>query len=368
MIQQQFQDLGTNLVVVFSGNRTTGAVRRGAKSAITLTVDDVDAIAAECPSAKAASPRIWASAQVIAGNQNWSPSEILGVNASYLTLSNWQMERGEFFTSNDVRTAAKVCVLGKTVAKNLFQASDCVGTTIRIRSIPFTVLGVLNARGANLFGQDEDDIVLIPNTTVMRRVYGQPFKNVWSIAALARSVDRIPELKEEIKELMRQRHRIRTGEPDDFDVFDATGVVRVLGFITFGMTLVLGSVAGVSLVVGGIGIMNIMLVSVTERTREIGIRLAVGARSRDILRQFLLEAVVLSLTGGLIGVALGILAAVGATSAVNAFLGHLHWPMTISVTAILVSLVFAASVGVFFGYYPARKASRLDPIESLRYE
>ncbi len=229
-------------------------------------------------------------------------------------------------------------------------------------------MGVLESKGANLFGQDEDDIVLAPNTTIMKRVYGQPFKNVWSIAAVARSVDRIPDLKDEIKVLMRQRHRIRDNEPDDFNVFDATGIVKVLGFITIGMTLILGSVAGVSLVVGGIGIMNIMLVSVTERTREIGIRLAVGARSRDILRQFLLEAVVLSLSGGIIGVALGIVAAVGATSAVNAFLGHLHWPLTISFMAIVISLGFAASVGVFFGYYPARKASRLDPIESLRYE
>ncbi len=306
--------------------------------------------------------------QVVAGNQNWSPSEIAGVYASYATLSNWQMEKGEFFTPGDVHSAAKVCVLGRTVARHLFQTSDCVGATIRIGNIPFAVVGVLDTKGANLFGQDEDDVVLAPYTTITRRLYGVPFKNIWWFQVLARSTNRIPDLKEEIKLLLRQRHHIRADAPDDFEVFDATGFVTVLGYITAGMTLVLASVAGVSLVVGGIGIMNIMLVSVTERTREIGIRLAVGARSRDILRQFLLEAVVLSLSGGVIGVVLGIVCAVGATYAVNVFLGHLHWPLTISVPAIVVSLVFAASVGVFFGYYPARKASRLDPIESLRYE
>ena len=210
--------------------------------------------------------------------------------------------------------------------------------------------------------------MLAPYSTIMKRVYGTSFKNVWWFQVLAASTERIPDLKDEITQLMRQRHRLRDNAPDDFYVRDATGTVEVLTYITTGMTLVLGAVAGISLVVGGIGIMNIMLVSVTERTREIGIRLAVGARSRDILRQFLLEAVVLSLSGGMIGVALGIAAAVGATFAVNRFLGHLHWPLTISVEAILVSLGFAASVGVFFGYYPARKASRLDPIESLRYE
>jgi putative ABC transport system permease protein len=278
------------------------------------------------------------------------------------------MEKGEFFTASDVRASAKVCVLGKTVAKNLFPNSNCVGATIRIGSIPFVVLGVLEAKGASLFGRDEDDVVLAPYSTIMKRVYGFPFKNVWWFHVLASSTDRIPDLKDEITQLLRERHRLRDDAPDDFYVSDATGTVEVLTYITTGMTLILGSVAGVSLIVGGIGIMNIMLVSVTERTREIGIRLAVGARSRDILRQFLLEAVVLSLSGGMIGVAIGIAAAVGTTFAVNAFFGHLHWPLTISIEAIVISLVFAASVGVFFGYYPARKASRLDPIESLRYE
>jgi putative ABC transport system permease protein len=369
MITEQFEGLGTNLVFVQSGNRTTGGVRKGAKSAVTITPGDIDAIEAECPNAMAASPE-WRAfgLQVVAGNQNWSPNEIAGVYASYVTVSNWQLEKGEFFTQSDVRAAAKVCVLGRTVAKKLFQSTDCVGSTVRVGSIPFVVVGVLDAKGSSLFGHDQDDIVLAPYTTITKRLYGVPFKNIWWFQVLARSTSRIPELKEEIKLLLRQRHRIRAGDPDDFEIFDATGFVNVLHYITAGMTVLLGAVAGVSLVVGGIGIMNIMLVSVTERTREIGIRLAVGARPRDILRQFLLEAVVLSLSGGMIGVGLGISAAVGANSAVNTFLGYLHWPLTISVEAIVVSLGFAASVGVFFGYYPARKASRLDPIEALRYE
>jgi putative ABC transport system permease protein len=369
MIHEQFEGLGTNLVFVEAGNRTTGGVRRGAKSAITMTPDDVYAIEAECPSARAASPQFHASGiQAVAGNQNWSPSEVLGVFASYVTLANWELERGDFFARSDVRAAAKVCVLGRTVALHLFQTTDCVGQTIRLGNVPLVVLGVLEQKGSSLFGQDQDDVVLIPYPTLIKRIWGVPFRNVWWFQVLARSTSRISELKEEIKLLLRQRHRIHEKAPDDFEIFDATGFVTVLGYITAGMTFVLGAVAGVSLVVGGIGIMNIMLVSVTERTREIGIRLAVGARSRDILRQFLLEAVVLSLSGGVIGVTLGIATAVAATYAANALLGRVHWPLVISPEAVLISLGFAASVGMFFGYYPARKASRLDPIESLRYE
>jgi putative ABC transport system permease protein len=368
MIQEQFQNLGTNLIVVISGNRSPGGVQQGAKSVITLTPDDADAIAEECPSVRAASPMVYATGQVIAGNQNWWPEDIYGVNSDYQTVANWQMERGEFFTPGDVRAAAKVCVIGQTVAKNLFQSTDCVGTTIRIRSVPFTVIGVLDKKGANLFGQDQDDVVLAPCTTINKRVYGSPFKNVHVIYVLAYSVNRMQDAEDEVRQLMRERHRIRVDNPDDFHIFNRSEVLGVLKIITTVLTLLLGSVASVSLIVGGVGIMNIMLVSVTERTREIGIRLAVGARSRDILRQFLLEAVVLSLLGGTIGVVLGVAAAAGCTLAANTWLGNVKWPLTISLDAIVVSLGFAASVGVFFGYYPARKASRLDPIESLRYE
>jgi putative ABC transport system permease protein len=368
MIQDQFQNLGTNLVMVFSGSRSRGGVARGAKSVVTLTSADADAIAGECPTVRAASPAVYASGQVVAGNQNWSPNQIIGVNASYATVANWQMAAGDFFTGNDVRSAAKVCVIGKTVAKNLFQNSNCVGATIRVKSIPFTVIGVLESKGANLFGQDEDDIVMAPFTTINKRVFGSPFNNVHVIYALAWSPNRMPEMEEEIRLLMRQRHRIGERDADDFTVFNRSEILNVLKIITTVMTVLLGSVASVSLVVGGVGIMNIMLVSVTERTREIGIRLAVGARSRDILRQFLVEAVVLSLLGGVIGVGLGIAAAVGATRLITMLMGGVECPMTISVPAVLVALVFSGSVGMFFGYYPARKASRLDPIESLRYE
>jgi putative ABC transport system permease protein len=368
MVQDQFQSLGTNLIIVFSGNRSSGGVSRGAKTAVSLIPSDAEAITEECPTVLAASPVVYASGQVVAGNQNWSPSQILGVDANYPTVRNWQMAAGDFFAPTDVHGAAKVCVIGKTVAQNLFQTSDCVGATMRIKSIPFTIIGVLEAKGANMFGQDQDDVVLAPCTTVSKRIYGFPFNNVHQILVLARSVDRMPDVEDEIKALMRQRHRIRDDDSDDFTIFNGSEVIGVLKSITMVMTLLLGSVASVSLIVGGVGIMNIMLVSVTERTREIGIRLAVGARSRDILRQFLVEAIVLSTLGGVVGVVLGIAASAAAAGLVNKYLLSIQCPLVISIAAIFVSLGFSASVGMFFGYYPARKASRLDPIESLRYE
>jgi len=369
MGQQQFQSLGTNMLIVIPGSQNGGGVRKGLGSLMTLTAADAAAMVSDCPAVLAAAPIVAAKgAQVVAGNQNWSPDQILGVNASYLTVRNWQVEKGDFFTKNDEHAAAKVCVIGATVAENLFQTKDCLGATIRIKNIPFQVTGLLEAKGANMFGQDQDNIVLAPWSTIKKRVSGSTFNNVDVILVSARSADQMDDVENQVKLLLRQRHRIRHSDEDDFTVRNTSEVLNVLRIITMVMTLLLGSVASVSLVVGGVGIMNIMLVSVTERTREIGIRLAVGARSRDILRQFLVEAVVLSTLGGVIGIVLGVAAAIATTAVVNALWSNMRWPLSISVEAIVVALVFSGSVGMFFGYYPARKASRLDPIESLRYE
>jgi putative ABC transport system permease protein len=368
MVNDQFQSLGTNMLFIMPGSQEGGGLHFPSGTITTLVAADADAMGAECPSVLAASPMVNARAQVIAGNLNWSPDNIFGVNDEYLTIGNWQMEKGDFFTLNDVHASAKVCVIGKTVVDNLFPGMDCLGATIRIKNIPFRIIGVLKAKGASLFGQDQDNVVLAPYTTIKKRVSGSTFNNVDAIFVSAISTEYMTKADEELTNLLRQRHRIHHNNLNDFTVHNSSEVARVLNIITMVMTLLLGSVASVSLVVGGVGIMNIMLVSVTERTREIGIRMAVGARSRDILRQFLLEAVVLSLLGGVIGVTLGVGASVAVTYAVNLFLSGTRWPFAISVNAILISLGFAASVGMFFGYYPARKASRLDPIESLRYE
>ena len=367
LVQDQIQGLGTNVLVVHPGSKNSNGVRTPQGGITTLSAADADAVA-DCPAVLASTPIIMALGQVVAGNQNWSPDQIMGVNTSYVTVRNWAVEWGDFFTPSDIRSAAKVCVVGVTVADNLFQTRNCVGRTIRIKNIPFEIVGVLEPKGANLFGQDQDNVVLAPYTTIKKRVSGSTFNNVDVLFLSARSVNRMADAEDEVTRLLRQRHHIRKGASDDFIVDSTAEVADLLKIITMVMSLLLGSIAGVSLIVGGVGIMNIMLVSVTERTREIGIRLAVGARSRDILRQFLLEAVVLSLMGGALGIALGIGAVMTGTWVINTFLSSTHWPVSISIEAIVIALVFSASVGMFFGYYPARKASRLDPIESLRYE
>ena len=277
LVQDQLQAVGTNAVIVFPGSQKGSGARKSVGSIPTLCAADADAMAAECPAVLAATPMINARGQVVAGNQNWSPDEILGVNMSYLTVRNWQIERGDFFTQSDIHSAAKVCVVGTTVADNLFQTRQCIGRTIRIKSIPFEVVGVLEPKGANLFGGDQDNIVLAPYTTIKKRIYGSTFNNVDVIFLSACSANRIADAEEEVGELLRQRHRIRTGADDDFVIRDLAEIADTLKGITTVMSLLLGSIAGVSLIVGGVGIMNIMLVSVTERTREIGIRLAVGA-------------------------------------------------------------------------------------------
>ena len=368
MVQQQFATIGTNMVFVVPGVQQGGGVRRGAGSMVTLTSLDVDAIATECSACLAATPIVVARGQVVVGNQNWVPNEISGVNPAYLIVRNWQVDKGGFFTDREVRGAAKVCVIGRTIADNLFAGASPLGQSLRIKNIPFQVIGVLEKKGANLGGSDQDNVIFVPFTTVKKRLSGSAFNNVDAALVSARSAGRMDELVDEIKALMRQRHHLRKGDANDFAVHNTSEIAKALQIVSTVMTMLLGSVASVSLLVGGVGIMNIMLVSVTERTREIGIRLAVGARSRDILRQFLVEAILLSTLGGALGVAIGVTAAIGITYAINAFMEGVQWPVMISIRAILVALGFSGAVGMFFGYYPARKASRLDPIESLRYE
>jgi len=366
LVQSQFELLGTNVILIFPGSHHRQGVRQGRIA--TLTANDARAINDQCPCVLAASPLVGTSGQVIRGNANWSPKEIHGVDTNYLTVRNWQLQHGGFFTERDITSAAKVCVIGRTVVAKLFQTTNPLDVMIRIRNIPCRVIGVLAEKGVNLVGDDQDDIVLLPYSTVRKRLYGSNFDNVHAIFVSARSVRLMSQAADEVKQLLYQRHRIPPGEPADFNVQNTTEIANVLGVVTGSMTVMLASIAGISLLVGGVGIMNIMLVSVTERTREIGIRMAVGARSQDILRQFLVEAVVLSCLGGTIGFGLGIAASTGATMLINSFTIGTKWPIVVSLPAAVAAILFSATVGIFFGYYPARRASRLDPIEALRYE
>ena len=366
LVQSQFEMLGTNVILVFPGSQQRQGVRQGTMT--TLTAADSDAISQECPSVLATSPLVGAGGQVIFGNSNWSPKEMHGVGIDYLIVRNWQLRNGGFFTDRDINSASKVCVLGQTVVKRLFQTANPLGETVRIRNIPFRVIGVLSEKGANMVGDDQDDIVLLPYSTVRKRLYGSDFEDVHAIFASARAVKVMSDAEAEINQLLFERHRIPPGEPADFLVQNTTEIANVLGVITGTLTMMLASIAGISLLVGGVGIMNIMLVSVTERTREIGIRMAVGARSGDILRQFLMESVVLSCIGGVFGFALGMGASTGMTVLINQLTTGTKWPIVISFPAAVAAIVFSAAVGIFFGYYPARRASRLDPIDALRYE
>jgi putative ABC transport system permease protein len=366
--QELFQEqMGSHMLIVRSGAPAAGGVRKG--TGVTLRVSDAEAMENECPAVVAASPMYCENARLVAGNQNWQPQLVLGVSASYPLVRNQSVERGNFFTASDVRSATKVCVLGATVVDHLFPTRDCVGQHVRISNVPFEIIGVFRPKGRNMDGGDQDNLAVIPSTTLEKRLHGSAFPNsVPRIFVSARSAERMPEAQGQITALLRQRHRTRSDDADDFSIYDTTQMVESLRKTDLTMTLLLGSVAGVSLVVGGVGIMTIMLVSVTERTREIGIRLAAGARPRDVLWQFLVEAVTHSLLGGAIGTIAGVAAVVGIAEVKNVFFPYTRWPLVISLEAVVVSTLFAFSVGVFFGYYPARKASQLDPIESLRYE
>jgi len=368
LLQNQLQGFGTNVLVVLPGMSGRGGVRE--LTVPTLTVKDSNAIADECPAVLAVSPLVGASGQIIFRNVNFHPKEMYGVGTDYLVVRNWPLQAGSFFSDREIANKAAVCVIGVSVATKVFQTANPIGQTIRIKNISFQVIGVLERKGANLVGQDQDDIVLMPYTTVKHRLQGtgSNYDTVNAIMISARTQQQMADAEMQITELLLERHRINPGDLPDFEIRSTNEVARVLGIVTGTITLLLSAIAGISLLVGGVGIMNIMLVSVTERTREIGIRMAVGARSGDILRQFLIEAVLLSGLGGVVGILLGVTASMSITSLINHFSPDAQWPVVVSMPAALIALVFACSVGLIFGYYPARRASRLDPIEALRYE
>jgi len=363
-VESRIASLGQNVIQVFSGSVNRNGVFTGMGGAGTLTVDDAEAIRTQVPGVAGVSPEVSSSAQITAGENNWS-TQVRGEDVDYLAIRQWDMDEGMMFNDTDVRSATKVCVLGRTTSDKLFPTEDPVGKIIRISmrggsaSAPMKVLGVLRRKGANMSGQDQDDTILVPYTTAMKRFSGATtFRMIQTCAA---SADQLVGVQNGITLLLRERHRIQPGRDDDFIIRNQQEIAEAQTATTDVMTALLAGVATISLMVGGIGIMNIMLVSVTERTREIGIRMAVGARGHDILLQFLIEAVALSSTGGILGILLGI----GGAKLLTIVKG---WPTLVSTDSIIIAFVFSAAVGIFFGFYPARKASKLDPIEALRYE
>ena len=360
-VQAQIEGMGTNLLFVSAGAQNTGGVRGGAGADggnNTLTIDDLEAIRRELPSVALVSPTVNSRAQLIAGNLNWN-TQVQGVSEQYTEIRKWSVESGEFFGEPDVRTAARVIVLGRTVADNLFPGTDAVGQTVRVTNLPFRVVGVMARKGQDPQGRDQDDLAFAPYTAVQKKLLGNTRLQVAYVSAV--SQDATYTAQAQITELLRQRHKLAASEANDFTVRNMSDVAEAANETNNTMTILLGCIAGVSLLVGGIGIMNIMLVSVTERTREIGIRMAIGARSSAVKTQFLIESVVLSLTGGMIGILLGL----GVSLSIPTMLG---WPTLVSTASVIGSVVFSAAVGIFFGYYPARKAAALDPIEALRFE
>jgi len=359
-VQAQIESIGTNLLFVSAGAQNVGGVRSGTGDTgnQNLTVDDLDAIKREVPSVSMVTPSVNARSQLVAGNMNWN-TNVTGVSEQYPDVRKWPVATGSFFTDADVRTAARVIVIGRTLADNLYPGADPIGQDIRVMNLPFRVVGVLAAKGQDQQGRDQDDVAFAPFTTVQKKILGRDRIQIAYVSAI--SQDATYTAQSQITELLRQRHKLTANEPDDFTVRNMTDIAEAANETSKTMTILLACIAGVSLLVGGIGIMNIMLVSVTERTREIGIRMAIGARSSAVRSQFLIESIVLSLTGGAIGIILGVVLSL----AIPAFLG---WPTLVSMMAIVGSVLFSAAVGIFFGYYPARKAASLDPIEALRYE
>ncbi len=359
-VQEQIRSMGTNILYVWPGSISSGGAHLGAGAAHTLTEQDVLAMERECPTVAAASPIVRASAQIVFENQNWY-TQVQGTNEKFPMIRDWPVQTGEFFTEGDVRTAARVIILGKTVAENLFMGINPIGHLVRVNDLPFKVVGVLAPKGQSGMGNDQDDTTVMPFTTAQKKLAGQKVTHIHAAMISAISPAATYAAERQITSLLRQRHRIREGQPDDFMVRNLTDVAEAAEQTNRIMTLLLGSIAAVSLIVGGIGIMNIMLVSVTERTREIGIRMAIGARPGYIRMQFLTESVVLSMTGGIMGIAAGAGLAVTISRV-------LTWPTLVSALSVVISFAFAALIGIFFGYYPARMAAALDPIEALRYE
>jgi len=357
-VEAQIAALGQNVVLVFAGSVNAGGVRAGWGNAGTLKIKDAESIKSEIPDAVAVSPEVRTTCQISADSQNWF-TNIQGESPDYFSIRNWQFVEGTSFTDQDVRSSNKVAVIGGTIAAQLFDNDDPLGQILRVKGVPFTIVGVLETKGLSVMGQDQDDVVIMPYSSAMKRLMG--VTNLRTINVEAASPDKIQTVQDQIGELLRQKHKIQDDHDDDFTIHNqqefttaATATSRIL-------TILVVSIASVSLLVGGIGIMNIMLVSVTERTREIGIRMAVGAHGRDILLQFLIEATSLSSMGGVIGIFLGI----GASKLLSIFA---HWPTLVSPLSVVLSFMFSACVGIFFGFYPARKAAALDPIEALRYE
>ena len=357
-VQQQISSLGDILVFISAGSVNRGGVQMGSAATKTLTAEDAKAIQQQVPEVKSVSPGVGWAGQVVYAGQNWF-TQVRGVSPEYLSIRDWPIADGSSFTQRDVDTAANVCLLGQTVVQNLFGDEEPVGKVVRVGSIPFVVVGVLQTKGASTFGQDEDDTVIMPYTTVQKKLSGNDWLQYIMCSAVSQQAT--PSAIQQISGLLRERHRLRADQDDDFIIRSAQALAEAQAQSGQVMTMLLASIASVSLLVGGIGIMNIMLVSVTERTREIGVRIAIGATEQDVQLQFLSEAMVLSLMGG----AVGVLAGVAGSMAVS---NMLKWPTSIPLTSIVIAVLFSAAVGVFFGYYPARKASQLDPIQALRFE
>lgn len=359
-VKQSINAMGSNIFIVLSGSFTSGGARSGSGGTSTLTVNDADAIS-ELDGVNNVAPISMGNAQVVFGNNNWSTS-IIGTTPTYLEIRGWDLDDGYVFSDSDMRSSTRVALIGKTVIENIFGDVDPIGKTIRIKQNPFVVLGVLKDKGQSLDGRDQDDTIIVPLTTAQRKILGNQFAgSVRQIMVQANNPESMPMVEQSINSLLKQRHNIREGADNDFNVRNLTAVANSAAETTRTMSLLLGAIASVSLLVGGIGIMNIMLVSVTERTREIGIRMAIGARERDILLQFLLEAIVISVIGCLIGLFIGVIGAMLVNKLTQA-------TVVISGNSVMIAFGVAASVGIFFGFYPARKAARMSPIEALRHQ